>query len=75
MSTWLCVLLLEKLVKIYFLILLLIIILVAVFGFICPMLISAASSEAVILGMFILALTFPAIFYIVKIIFKGIYKK
>lgn len=56
--------------RVYLLCMLFVIFSVGVFGFAGPMLISSPSTEACLLGMAMLIIAFPLLFYFIKLIIK-----
>ena len=60
--------------KLYVIGILIVSISIAVFGFLGPMLISSASTEACLLGFALVIVVLPVLVYLIKLFIKGIKK-
>lgn len=61
--------------RLYMMVVLVLVGLVAQFGFLGPMLISAASTELVLIGIFIMIISVPIYYFMCKAIFNEIKKR
>jgi len=64
-----------KLLWLYIKIIWLMLIVVSLYGFMIPALISAANTELVLLGGFLIFISFPLMFYMVYLIIRGVRNK